>query len=1420
MLNPLRRLLILIVIACALTFMLVHPSLAAGGSVEGWRTGGLEETFQPSSLPTLPPPSLQPSNLITATKTYTLATDSDGDQEADPGDVLSYTIVITNNGVTTNTGVIFSDTLDPNLSQLGLASVSPVAFDDGYNAHASPIILIAPDGPADLFANDYPGLNPAVIGISSFGGGSLGGAVTSNAAGSTVAAANGAVTVNANGSLVFTPSVGFQGVFSFSYRLQNFVGPADGLVQISVDAPPTVTTTSPANNATDVNGASNITINFSENVNIAAGGIILDCGSGAVNFTSTPALPVSGTNTISLDPAANMPGLATCTVTILAVNVTDSDASDPPDQLDGNNDGLEGGNYSFSFQVAPTANDDSFNVTPHLTLASTGSVRDNDDPTTVTITGFGPTLATANGTVPNGTNFITAGGAGGRVVLNADGTFTYFPDAGDTNTTATFFYTITGNDTAQVTLTLQNTELVWFVDDNAAGTLCTGSNAGAQACPLATLTGAAAVDTASDTLFVVQGSYTCGVTLETSERLLGDGSASDLQTITGITPVSGSSFPAFSGTDPTLSSGNANCLTLAASNTIQGLTINANSANVGDAAIFGSGVGGTTTVNDVTINTSSSGNGVILNNQGGTFTFSNGSITGSNAAGAVGVNQGTGTINFTNATINKTGGGLIAVTNKTGGSVSFTGGSITGTTLNPVVLAGVILLQNNTGGTTSSFSNGFNITTSSGGGFFASSGGAVTIGGTSSTISASGGPALDVTGTTFSGGATFATVTSSNSSSTGVSLVNVTGNLTMNGGSISGSAGTAFNVSGGASNITYAGSVAKTSAGRVVDIQSHSGGSISLSGNLTCTTPCTGLNASGNSGGTAITFSGGTKTLNTGTSAAVTLSSNTGATINFTGGGLDIDTTSGVGFNATGGGTVNVTGSNNTINSTIGTALNVANTTIGASGLTFRSISSDGGSNTGIILDTTGSGGLTVTGTGSAGSGGTIANKTGANGSTATGIGIYLNSTGPVSLSRMQMNDFQNFAILGNTVASFILRDSVINGLSGTLGAGNAGTNPTSRESVIFITDLSGISGILNSTISGGATDNIRFIKNSGTLNLTITGNTIQNNDNTNGGIGEDGIFISTAGSSSLLANISNNTLANHHGDHISASGNGTSQLHVTINNNGMTADGGVTEDFDNNGIFGDDLGGTILVADNDSADVFFDVSNNTMFGAVVTAIAINQSPFSTAAASLSGRVQNNTIGDAAITDSGSAQGSGIAVDAQGLSAGAGLYKIIMSVADNDVFEYNNHGLLLASGDGSSALAATVTGNIINNPGTFGANGIHLNHGKTSTPAAGGGPDSQTGCFDIRTNNIVGAGSVPNGATDFRLRQRFNTTVQLVGYTGGTSDTAAVVAYIQGLNTGTETGQAVVSGTGGGFTNTPSGANCPSPTLPTLPPAP
>ncbi|RPH57059.1 DUF11 domain-containing protein, partial [bacterium] len=51
---------------------------------------------------------------VSATKTAALVTDQDNDGQADPGDTLEYTVVLLNSGGAPATGVVFTDTPDPN----------------------------------------------------------------------------------------------------------------------------------------------------------------------------------------------------------------------------------------------------------------------------------------------------------------------------------------------------------------------------------------------------------------------------------------------------------------------------------------------------------------------------------------------------------------------------------------------------------------------------------------------------------------------------------------------------------------------------------------------------------------------------------------------------------------------------------------------------------------------------------------------------------------------------------------------------------------------------------------------------------------------------------------------------------------------------------------------------------------------------------------------------------------------------------------------------------------------------------------------------------------------------------------------------------------------------------------------------------
>jgi hypothetical protein len=119
---------------------------------------------------------------------------------------------------------------------------------------------------------------------------------------------------------------------------------------------------------------------------------------------------------------------------------------------------------------------------------------------------------------------------------------------------------------------------------------------------------------------------------------------------------------------------------------------------------------------------------------------------------------------------------------------------------------------------------------------------------------------------------------------------------------------------------------------------------------------------------------------------------------------------------------------------------------------------------------------------------------------------------------------------------------------------------------------------------------------------------------------------------------------------------------------------------------------------------------------------------------------------------------------------------------------------------GSRTLNATIAGNTLANPGTFASNGLFVSGAATTTDGLI--------CAGISGNSITGSSA--NGSTNFRLRQRFNTTIRLLGYGGAAGDTTAVVNFVQGNNGGTPTGSVTVAfpATGGGFAG---GSACPTP---------
>ncbi len=1045
----------------------------------------------------------------------------------------------------------------------------------------------------------------------------------------------------------------------------------------TVDTAPIFVSSNPANGNVNVNVGSNIGVNFNEAVNVTSSSFTLDCGGGPLTYTFSG----SGTNIIILDPSANLPGGTSCTVTTNGGGISDADTADPPDTMTTS--------PSFSFTTQSLAEDDAYNVTPHLTLnvntgIQSGPVTANDQLGVGSIIGFG--FGACTGTAPGAQ--LDAGAANGRLTLNGDGSFSYEPPAGVSNTTKIFCYTVSGGDTANIVFTLQNTELVWFVDAAAPA-----GGVGNQARPFQTLAAAVGVDTNDDTIFVKHNAagYTCGIGLLPNEKLIGEGSGSNLQTLSGVNPVAGSAFPTLTNNSadwPTLTAA-TNCVTTGTNNTIRGF--NFGDVGAGNTALFANAFTALT-VADTAINT----NGQALN-----------------------LSSGAATVSFTSVSSSGTSGVLESVR-----------------------------------------------------------------------------------------------------------LNNLTGTADLGGGAISGNSagGVAFAATNGLGTVSYSGTIDKTTNGSLVEISGAGGGAVTLSGNLGCNGSCGGGGAgshgiliSGRNAGT-ISFTGEDKVFS-GTSAtpAVNLINNTGATINFTGGGLAITTTTAAGFNATGGGTVTVQGAGNTITSGGGTALNVANTNIGASGLTFQSISANGAAN-GIVLNSTGtSGGLTVTGNSAGLCGGSVssgppasaatttapvtADCTGGTIQSTTGPGIVLTSTSNVSLTRIRVINSGDDGIQGTNVTGFTLASSLLDGNGNALNENSIDFGDTSS---ITPNGLHGTGSITNSTIRNAYHRNVA-IRNFGGAALTafsITGS--QFRQTPSNGDADDNILMEALGTANMALSVTGSHFSSTEGDHIQTAGVNSGTLNVNITNNTFT--GGHSTPLGQ--------GITISAATGVpgwNGRIDYDVNGNHITGSVTTAVHAYLGT-SSAAAVFDGFVRNNVIGSSGVSLSCSTQAHGVYIEARG----NGTHN--SAVTGNTIRQCFDRGIFSEAGDGDSVLNLTVQSNTIDQQVDAAAReAIQTNHGITSTNVFG----------NVDTNNVClelgGAGALANvfshggGAPDdFRLRKRQEATVRLPGYAGGIDQTAGslaqVVSFIQGQNTGSagEPGSASASGAGGGYTG---GAACtlPSP---------
>jgi Ca2+-binding RTX toxin-like protein len=982
---------------------------------------------------------------------------------------------------------------------------------------------------------------------------------------------------------------------------------------------------------------------------------------------------------------------------------------------------------------------------------------------------------------------------GGHYNIFADGSFNYVNSGSDASLTDgdSFTYTIrdkgfdgvygtaddlTSTATATITFAEQSpgvSHRVWYVDSGAAA-----GGDGTSANPfqtLAALNGAANngaitgdLDQAGEYIYVENGAgaaATGPITLENGQQLIGTGANLVVAGFTLATAGSNSTI----GSNAT----NAYVVTVGTNNTIAGLNIVGNGTNTGGITDNQAGSFGTLSLNPAALNGASPTYQSTVSATGAALNLSDGALAG-NGFSSVTSSSGTNNISFNNIT----------------GTVNLGGGALTGA-------SGASLNMVSSGAV-----NGLNVTYS----------GNITQGNNAALLNVDG-------GTNGHSGTLTLTGTLSATNGTGLQFnnadgtYNLNGTNTMNGGdagidiqggsngtfgfssntSITNPTGISFRVDGGNGNITYNGTITDD-VGQLVSISNRTGGTVDFNGLIT--------DLEDGDGGISST------------QGSIDLENNTGATIRFDG-GVRLSTGANDAFQATGGGTVVVTDSDGTgaaaynrIATTSGNALEVSNTFIGANGLTFLSISSNGAPN-GILLANTGTtlgtyGGLTVTGdTGSAknGSGGTITNSTAA--------GISITGARDISLDQMTVSNNGTFlanpgpgdgagdGIYGNNVVHFSLTNSTVT---------NNG-NEIQEHGIEFI-NLTGNSTFSNLTVTNNEHTQIKIINTTGVANISVTNSTLSSTGTLSTPNGSHGLHVETQGTASADLTVTGTAFDNLFSNSIHATNEGTGTFEITIANSTFNSVGASAINIAQN-----NSGTTrFYIHDNGTAaaPTFLKGVNN----AVSSSININQAGGTPAGAILEGAISNNYIGNSTAVDSASASGAGVRI----FSIGSGTTNVRI---DNNNIQGVNNGILVSMGEDPNP-AHTINATIFNNTVsvTNSANGgspFLINAGTTSSNTG----DKGIMRLDMHDNTVTANAS--GGNADFRVVQRFGTEIQLLNYGGAKNDNAAVQTYFDVTRAnnplaGGNPDWDINQNTGGafqpvglGFTST---ASVPQPTLP------
>ena len=555
------------------------------------------------------------------------------------------------------------------------------------------------------------------------------------------------------------------------------------------------------------------------------------------------------------------------------------------------------------------------------------------------------------------------------------------------------------------------------------------------------------------------------------------------------------------------------------------------------------------------------------------------------------------------------------------------------------------------------------------------------------------------------------------------------------------STGNGFDVaSGGPAVVSYAGGTITSSGGIGIRMDGTVSGNLTVSGlsNVTIDGNTAGAGISINTAKFDAIAGGSFNTVNGGT-IVVGASGNPvgGAGVLFTNVSGDYAIGSLTVFGGTSGATIGgsglftgsagmrITSGAGSISAPSGVGLSVTNATIGAANLNFTSISAANGAN-GIALTNNGaSGRLVVSGTGAAGSGGTIQNT--------TSHGIALSSTQGPSLSFVNVNATGANGIDASNTSGLTLTSCQIT---------NAGNGD--NEHGMRLLNVSGTVAVSGSTFSNAAEDLINVDNNNTNMTLTVGSSSQFTHGAVIGAFTGNGIVMTARGTTGFNVNVSNSTFTNVKLAAVQVGGDGTASGTSTVN---------VTSNQFTVNITGRAC--YVNVQARNTSNVTLGVVNNTLQGTGAGTINIGADESTVVQATVTGNNISNSVAHGILAANDDNSRLRLLVDGN-----------VLTNIGSDGIEIANFG-----GVGTSELDAVVTNNTVNghntNPSTAFIAGIAIFGFEDST------------CAVLRGNSVTGTTA---GFYDYSLEELDGT--MMLEEIPDTPATIATSAYILSTNSG------------------------------------